>query len=81
MKIGVIADTHNHVARTERAMEIFIANGCEVLLPAVILQSPLSRQCGTLELSFVQLACSLRFNLSCPQAASMSAPFLLRTVT
>lgn len=32
MKIGVIADTHNHVARTERAMEIFVAGGCEVLL-------------------------------------------------
>lgn len=32
MKIGVIADTHNNVARTERAMDLFVARGCEVLL-------------------------------------------------
>lgn len=32
MKIGILADTHNHVARTKRAMEVFIANDCDVLL-------------------------------------------------
>ncbi|MEP3477900.1 MAG: metallophosphoesterase family protein [Fuerstiella sp.] len=40
MKVGVIADTHNHVARTKRAMDIFVANGCEVLLHCGDLANP-----------------------------------------
>lgn len=54
MKIGVIADTHNHVARTERAMEIFIANGCEVLLHCGDLAKPaIAAICCQLPFHFV----------------------------
>lgn len=54
MKIGVIADTHNHVARTERAMEIFVSNGCEVLLHCGDLtSSSIVSICRQLPLHFV----------------------------
>lgn len=47
MKIGILADTHNHVARTATAIDTFIANGCDALL-----------HCGDLANSEIVVLCS-----------------------
>ena len=54
MRIGIIADTHDRVARAARAVELLVAEGAEVLVHCGDLTGPeVVRTCGRLPGYFV----------------------------
>jgi putative phosphoesterase len=54
MRIGIISDTHDHVARTGRAVAMLLANGAEALLHCGDLTGPeIVHECGLLPSYYV----------------------------
>ena len=54
MRIGILADTHDAVARTRAAIELLKANGCELLIHCGDLASPaIVAECAVMPFYFV----------------------------